>query len=233
MLEMRKATAVGDPIQQTNIMRLNYDYQNAYRLWMFLGRYDVLGIDYKFTQSKVEFDNKYLTQLNLNAVGAYLTMKTEHSLMPDKDAKVRFYKPRFTEIKLDYDLSDERLFGKGLAFGIEAKKETPAQIEARQKRIEAAEERRRKRLEDKQKAKELAIKQREEAKQLATKQALERKEKEKQRKLALQDKKRKAALALAEKKRLEKMKKEEAMKLEKARALVRGMAEKRRKTEGQ
>ncbi len=233
MLEMRKATPVSDPIQQTNIMRLNYDYQNAYKLWMFLGRYDILGIEYKFTQSKVDFDKNYLTQLHLNIVGSYLTMKTEHSLIPDKDTKISLYKPKFKEIKLDYDMSDERLVAKGLGFGIDVKKETPAQIEARQKRAAAAEERRKKREEAKQKAKELARQKREEAKQLAIKRALERKEKEKQRKLALQEKKRKAALALAEKKRIEKMRKDEEQKLEKARQQVRLMAEQRKKTEGQ
>ncbi|HPV70247.1 MAG TPA: DUF2357 domain-containing protein, partial [Bacilli bacterium] len=36
MLEMRKATPVSDPVSQTNIMRLNYDYQAAYKLWIFL-----------------------------------------------------------------------------------------------------------------------------------------------------------------------------------------------------
>ncbi|MDY0345932.1 MAG: hypothetical protein RBR44_05210, partial [Bacilli bacterium] len=71
MLEMRKATPVSDPVSQTNIMRLNYDYQTAYKLWVFLGRYDMLGIDYKFTQQKVEFDNAYMTYLHLNAIGAY------------------------------------------------------------------------------------------------------------------------------------------------------------------
>jgi len=214
-------------------MRLNFDYQNAYKLWMFLGRYDILGIEYKLTQSKVDFDKNYLTQLHLNIVGSYLTMKTEHSLIPNKDTKISLYKPKFKEIKLDYDMSDERLVAKGLGFGIDVKKETPAQIEARQKRAAAAEERRKKREEAKQKAKELARQKREEAKQLAIKRALERKEKEKQRKLALQEKKRKVALALAEKKRIEKMKKDEEQKLEKARQQVRLMAEQRKKTEGQ
>ena len=36
MLEMRKVAPVSDPVQQTNIMRLNYEYQAAYRLWLLL-----------------------------------------------------------------------------------------------------------------------------------------------------------------------------------------------------
>lgn len=231
MLEMRKATPVSDPVSQTNIMRLNYDYQAAYKLWIFLGRYDVLGIDYKFTQQKVEFDNAYLTNLHLNAIGAYLTFKTDHSLLPGKDMKQYVYKPRFKEIKLDYDMTDERLFGKGLAFGVDVKKETQAQIEARERRKQQAEERRIKREEEKKKARELALQKREEAKKLALQKALERKEKEKQRKLALQEKKRQAALQAQEKKRLEKLMRQEELKLAKAREQVLKMAEKRRKTE--
>lgn len=212
-------------------MRLNYDYQAAYKLWIFLGRYDVLGIDYKFTQQKVEFDNAYLTNLHLNAIGAYLTFKTDHSLLPSKNMKQYVYKPRFKEIKLDYDMTDERLFGKGLAFGVDVKKETQAQIEARERRKQQAEERRIKREEEKKKARELALQKREEAKKLALQKALERKEKEKQRKLALQEKKRQAALQAQEKKRLEKLMRQEELKLAKAREQVLKMAEKRRKTE--
>jgi hypothetical protein len=231
MLEMRKATPVADPVQQTNIMRLNFDYQNAYRLWTFISRYDVLGINYKFSQQKIDFDKTYLTYLNLNAVASYLTFKTEHSLLPDKDTKVHLYKPRFKEIKLDYDMSDERLIGGGLSFGIDAKKETPAQIEARLKKKQQAEERRRKREEAKQKAKELAIQKRAEAKKIAAQRAIEKKEKEKQRKLALQEKKRLAALAAYKKKEQERIRKDEERKLEKAREQVRLLAEKRRKSE--
>ena len=231
MLEMRKATPVSDPVSQTNIMRLNYDYQTAYKLWVFLGRYDMLGIDYKFTQQKVEFDNAYMTYLHLNAIGAYLTFKTEHSLLPDKDTKQYIYKPRFKEIKLDYDMTDERLIGKGLSFGIDSKKETQAQIAARERRKQQAEERRIKREEEKKKARELTIQKREEAKKLAIQKALERKDKEKQRKLAMQEKKRQAVLALQEKKQLEKLMKQEELKLAKAREKVLRMAQRRRKTE--
>ncbi|MFA5421659.1 MAG: cell envelope integrity protein TolA [Bacilli bacterium] len=231
MLEMRKATPVSDPVSQTNIMRLNYDYQNAYKLWVFINRYDVLGIDYKFTQQKVDFDKTYMTNLHMNAIGAYLTFKTDHSVLPDKDAKQYVYKPRFKEIKLDYDMTDDRLFGQGKAFGVEAKKESQAMIEARERRKQQVEERRRKREEDKVKAKELALLKREQAKKLALQKTLEQKEREKFKKLALQDKKRKAALDAAEKKRVEKIRRDEEKKLLKAREQVRLMAEKRRKKE--
>ena len=232
MLEMRKVMPITDPVQQTNIMRLNYDYQNAYRLWTFINRYDVLGIDYKFTQSKVEFDNDYITKLLMNSVGAYLMMKTEHSILSDKESKVHLYKPRFVDLKPDLDMLDSRLIGKGVSLGVTAQKETPAQIEARKRRQEQAAERRRKRELDKQKAKELAIQKREAAKRLAAQKILDRKEKEKRHKLALLEKKRQAALAAAENKQYEQLKKDEMMKLQKAREQVHVMALKKKETEG-
>lgn len=232
MLEMRKVMPITDPVQQTNIMRLNYDYQNAYRLWTFINRYDVLGIDYKFTQSKVDFDNEYITKLMMNSVGAYLMMKTEHSIIMDKDSKTHLYKPRFVDLKPDLDMLDSRLIGKGVSFGVTAQKETPAQIEARKRRQEQAIERRRKRELDKQKAKELVIQKREAAKRLAAQKLLDKKEKDKQHKLMLQERKRQAALAIAEKKQFEQLKKEELQKLQKAREQVRSVAIKKKETEG-
>ena len=228
MLEMRKVAPVSDPVQQTNIMRLNYEYQAAYRLWLFITRYDVLGIEYRFSQNDIEFKEDYLDDLHLLMLSSYLTLRSDHTLPSDKK-KQYFYKPRFKKVRLDVDLTDDKIIGKSVTFGVDVKKETLAQIEAKIKRAEAAEKRRQLRLEERAKERQLALEKREEAKKLAALKALEKKEKERQRKLLLAKRKQDAILAKKEKERLEKLRLEEEALLAKAREQVINVAKMRRK----
>ncbi|MDY0100570.1 MAG: hypothetical protein WCZ47_03910 [Bacilli bacterium] len=228
MLEMRKVAPVSDPVQQTNIMRLNYEYQAAYRLWLFITRYDVLGIEYRFSQNDIEFKEDYLDDLHLLMLSSYLTLRSDHTMPSDKK-KQYFYKPRFKKVRLDVDLTDDKIIGKSVTFGVDVKKETLAQIEAKIKRAEAAEKRRQLRLEERAKERQLALEKREEAKKLAALKALEKKEKERQRKLLLAKRKQDAILAKKEKERLEKLRLEEEALLAKAREQVINVAKMRRK----
>ncbi len=228
MRDMAKAAPVSEPVLQTNIMRLNYDYQNAYKLWTFISRYDQLGIEYKFEEKKVDFDEDYLKLLNYHALTSYLTIKSEHKDVPDEETKLYYYKPKFTKINLDLDMTDQRIFAKGNPFKINNNRETDAQIAAKLKRQKAAEERRLKKEEQKQKEKELKAKKREEAKKLAAQKKLEKKKKAEEKKAKELEKKRLKALEEAEKKRIEKYKLEEAKKLKKARAQVAKVAQQRK-----
>lgn len=228
MLEMRKVAPVSDPVQQTNIMRLNYEYQTAYRLWMFITRYEVLGIEYHFSQVDVDFKEDYLNDLHLLMLSSYLTLRSDHSLASDKK-KQYFYKPRFKKINLDVDLADDKIIGKSVVFGVDVKKETLEQIEAKIKRDEEAKKKKRLREEEKAKERLLAQQKREDEKKKAALKALEKKEKEHQRKLLIAKRKQEASLAKKEKERLEKLRLEEEALLAKAREQVINVAEKRKK----
>lgn len=231
MLEMRKAAPVSDPVLQTNIMRLNYEYQNAYKLWQFISRYDSLGIQYKFTESKVDFDKKYLKHLNYHALTSYLTIESEHKETPAQDTKLYYYKPKFSKINLDLDMTDERIFAKGNPFKVINTKVTEAQEEAKLRRLKEAEERRLKRELEKQKQKELKIKQKEEAKLKAAQKKLEAKARAEEKKAREAERKRLKDLEEAERKRIEKIKQDELNKLELARREVIKVAEKRKKNQ--
>lgn len=229
MLEMQKAAPVSDPVLQTNIMRLNYDYQNAYRLWLFISRYDQLGIEYKFQETKFDFNEDYLNRLAFLNLSSYLSVDSPNQILPDDDSKLYFYKPKFQKLNLDVDLTDERIFAKGNPFKINNNRETEAQIAAKLKRQKAAEERRLKKAEEKQKQKELAAQKRLEAKKKAEEKRLEAKKKAEEKKAREAERKRQLALVAAERKRIEKIKLEEAKKLEKARQDVAKIAIKRKK----
>lgn len=228
MLDMSKAAPVTDPVLQTNIMRLNYDYQNAYQLWMFINRYEQLGISYKFVEKKIEFDEKYLKQLTLHNLSAYLSVESEHQTELKDDDKVYYYKPKFIKVDLDTDMTDERLFKDNNPFKLENKKETQAQLEAKIRRQQLLEERRIKREQEKEQEKLERQKQKEEAKKLAEQRKLELKKKAEEKKLKEAEKKRLKALQEAEMRRIEKLKQEELRKLEQARLQVAKVANQRK-----
>ncbi len=229
MMAMRKAAPVSDPVLQTNIMRLNYDYQNAYKLWMFISRYDSLGIEYKFKETKVDFDEDYIQKLNYQALTSYLILQSDHKETPDEDTKLYYYKPKFSKINLDIDMTDERIFAKGNPFKVVNKKETEAQREAKLRRQKAAEQRRLKKAEEKQRLKEEKARQKEEAKRKAQEKKAAAKRKAEEKKAREAEKARLKAEKEAEKKRIEKLKEEELKKLELAREEVAKLAQSRKK----
>lgn len=156
MKEMAKAVPVADPIQQTNIIRLNYAYQDAYKLWMFINRYDELGISYTTTQAKVNFDEAYMERLDQLTMSAFLALETEHANIQPRDIKQKVIKPVIKPGQLDYDISDERFLEGGLPVVIKSRQETAEQKEARLKREAAREKARLKKEAARQKARERA-----------------------------------------------------------------------------
>ena len=228
MQEMAKAAPVTDPVLQTNIMRLNFEYQNAYKLWTFINRYDQLGIEYKFQEKKVDFDEEYIRKLSLYSLSSYLTLNSEHKVEVTEESKTYYYKPKFTKVNLDLDMTDERIFAKGNPFKIDNKKETEAQIEAKLRRQKLAEEKKLKRAEEKLKQKELKKQQKEEEKRKAEEKKLEMKKKAEEKKLKEAEKKRIKEAEEAERLRIEKLKQEELKKLEQARIEVAKLAQSRK-----
>lgn len=156
MKEMAKAVPVADPIQQTNIIRLNYAYQDAYKLWMFINRYDELGISYTTTQAKVTFDEKYMERLDQLTMSAFLALETEHANIRPTNISQKVIKPIIKPGQLDYDISDERFLEGGLPVVIKTRQETAEQKEARLKREAAREKARLKKEAARQKAREKA-----------------------------------------------------------------------------
>lgn len=228
MQEMAKAAPVTDPVLQTNIMRLNYEYQNAYKLWLFINRYDQLGIEYKFQEKKTDFDEDYLKKLSLFSLSSYLTLNSDHKVEVSEDSKPYYYKPKFAKVNLDLDMTDERIFAKGNPFKVDNKKQTEAQIEAKLRRQKLAEEKKLKRAEEKLKQKELKKQQKEEEKRKAEEKKLEMKKKAEEKKQKEAEKKRLKELADAERARIEKLKQEELRKLEQARIDVAKLAQSRK-----
>ncbi len=191
MRALRKANPVSGKISQTNMIRSNPDYRAAYQLWLFIGRYDALGVTYSVKERKMDFNNEYLTDIFTLILSNYLTLKTDKAKLDDKKASKYQITPRFIKPILDRDIADDRFMDRMSNKPVALRKMTEAQL-LRQKKREIAKERERIRKEkEKERQKALAL----EKKERAAQRALEKKEREKE----LQ---RLAKEALLEKKRL-------------------------------
>lgn len=73
MVMMEKQPDVFPPIQKTNILLKNVDYQCALKLWLFLDRYTALGFDSETDEKVLILGNNYISDLyNLIAL-SYIT----------------------------------------------------------------------------------------------------------------------------------------------------------------
>ncbi|MGI6735358.1 MAG: DUF2357 domain-containing protein [Bacilli bacterium] len=182
MREMAKAVPVSDPIQQTNIIRLNWAYQDAYKLWQFIHRYEELGISYTTTQAKIDFDEKYIDKINQFALNSFFTIETKHARLGLSNVEQKNIRPIIKAGELDFDLSDDRFAKPGLPVRVSARVETAEQEAARLKREAAREQARLKREEAKRKQKEREALKKARAKERALKRKLEAAERAKKRK---------------------------------------------------
>ena len=182
MREMAKAVPVSDPIAQTNIIRLNWAYQDAFKLWNFIHRYEELGISYTTTQAKIEFDKKYLDKINQFSLNSFFTIETEHARLALSNVEQKNIRPIIEAGDLNYELSDERFAKPGLPMRVDARVETAEQEAARLKREATREKVRLKREEAKRKQKEREALKKARAKERALKRKLEAAERAKRRK---------------------------------------------------
>jgi len=74
MKELKEAKPVVPPIMKTNIMLHNADFRNAYTLWLFLDRYNILGYDVDVQSKNLPVENLYLKALYRLGLLTYSTI---------------------------------------------------------------------------------------------------------------------------------------------------------------
>lgn len=232
MKEMAKAVPVADPIQQTNIIRLNYAYQDAYKLWMFINRYNELGISYTTTQAKVNFDEAYMERLDQLTMSAFLALETEHANIQPRDIKQKVIKPVIKPGQLDYDISDERFLEGGLPVVIKLRQETAEQKEARLKKEAARQKARERAALKKAREKERAAKRKEAERERARLRKEEAKRRQEEKNLERARKRAEKERIKAERRAYQSKLQDEARRLRLARQEVAKLAAKEKKKDG-
>jgi hypothetical protein len=73
MKEMEKYSEVMPPIQKTNIILKNVNYQSCHKLWLFLDRYTALGFDAETDEQILSLGNNYLSDIYSLILLSYVT----------------------------------------------------------------------------------------------------------------------------------------------------------------
>ena len=93
MKEMKTDKDVRTPILQTNIIRKNPKYHKCYETFLFIERFDALGVSYNVSEKYQEFTDKEIEELN------YINLLNLLSIRDDKEFDsikeiTKQYKPR-------------------------------------------------------------------------------------------------------------------------------------------
>ena len=75
MKEMKTEKDVRKPILQTNIIRKNPLYHKCYEVFLFIERFDTLGVSYKINEEYKSFTEKEREQFNYLLLGQYLSIQ--------------------------------------------------------------------------------------------------------------------------------------------------------------
>ena len=93
MRQMKNERDVRKPILQTNIIRKNPKYRHCYEAFLFIERFDSLGVTYKVAEDYLHFDAQTRAEMNYLFFSTYLSLrdKTQFGKIKTND---KIYKPR-------------------------------------------------------------------------------------------------------------------------------------------
>ena len=93
MRKMKNERDVRKPILQTNIIRKNQKYNKCFRTFMFIEKFDSLGVNYKVDETYSDFSKEEMADLNYLLLSQYLSLQSGEEF--DEIRKIsKTYKPK-------------------------------------------------------------------------------------------------------------------------------------------
>ncbi len=96
MNQMRAYPPISPPIMKTNIILKNTDFRQCYDLWIMMDAIDQIGFDVDVYERDVQFDDKYINQINTALLVLYATVannqKSEFVLQQENPFEYRSIK---------------------------------------------------------------------------------------------------------------------------------------------
>ena len=100
MKSLSKIKPVRPPIQKTNLLKKNVDYNNCYKLWLYISSYTYLGYSTEVQDKSLPVDGDYYDDLTVIAGLSIQSMLTDNLLNKDKYKNIEFSEPKETEYEL-------------------------------------------------------------------------------------------------------------------------------------
>ncbi len=100
MKTLNKAKPVRPPIQKTNLLNKNVDYNNCYKLWLYISSYTYLGYSIEFKDKNLPVDGDYYDDLTVLCGLSLQSLLTDNVLKREKYAEIEFSEPEEREYEL-------------------------------------------------------------------------------------------------------------------------------------
>ncbi len=100
MKSLSKNKPVRPPIQKTNLLKKNVDYNNCYKLWLYISSYTYLGYSVEVQDKGLPVDGDYYDDLTVIAGLSVQSLLADNILNKDKYKAIDYSEPQETE----YDL---------------------------------------------------------------------------------------------------------------------------------
>ena len=93
MKKLSKAKPVRPPIQKTNLLNKNVDYNNCYKLWLYISSYTYLGYSIEVKDKNLPVDGDYFDDLTVVAGLSLQSLITDKILKREQYEGIEFSEP--------------------------------------------------------------------------------------------------------------------------------------------
>lgn len=98
--KLAKTKPVRPPIQKTNLLKKNVDYNNCYKLWLYISSYTYLGYSVEVKDKNLPVDGDYYDDLTVLAGLSLQSLLTDNVIKREKYDGIEFSEPQEREFSL-------------------------------------------------------------------------------------------------------------------------------------
>ncbi len=109
--QLSKIKPVRPPIQKTNLLRKNVDYNNCYKLWLFISSYTYLGYSIELKDKNLPVGGDYYDDLSMLAALSLRTLIFDNVLNKEKYDAIEYSQPEEREYNIVNNFEFEPDFG--------------------------------------------------------------------------------------------------------------------------
>lgn len=91
---------VRPPIQKTNLLNKNVDYNNCYKLWLFISSYTYLGYSVELMEKELPIESDYYDDLTLIAGLSLQSLANDNIISAEKYRAIEFNAPEEKEFEI-------------------------------------------------------------------------------------------------------------------------------------
>lgn len=102
--ELSKANPLTPPINKTNIINMNVDYNNSYKLWLYISSFVKTGYSVKVSEKEIPAERDYYDDLTYLVVTSFKTLYENNILgyIPEEDYEDKIEKDFYLEQDINY-----------------------------------------------------------------------------------------------------------------------------------